>query len=208
MKILVTAGPTCEDIDPVRFLTNRSSGRTGYAVAAEAAERGHDVVLVSGPTHLRPPAGVNVIAVRSADDMLGACLDAFDSCRAAILTAAVADYRPAERSADKIQKTDDDLTLRLVRTPDIAERLGRAKADQLIVGFALETHSGRAAAEAKLNGKNWDAVVLNHPDSFGASDIHAEVLVRGADWSDWGPLAKDRFAADLLDLIEQSVPSA
>ena len=207
MKILITAGPTCEDIDPVRFLTNRSSGRTGYAIAAEAARRGHDVTLVSGPTALPAPAGVEVVAVRSAENMLKACRPLFDSCDTAILTAAVADYRPVECGPSKIKKSDDELTLRLVPTPDIAEHLGKAKANQCIVGFALETESGRGAAEAKLEAKNWDAVVLNCPDTFGADDIHANVLVRGAEWSDWGPLAKDRFAADLVDMLEQRIRS-
>lgn len=205
MKILITAGPTCEDIDPVRFLTNRSSGRTGYAIAAEAARRGHEVVLVSGPTALPAPAGADVVPVRSAEGMLRACRAVFDSCHAAILTAAVADYRPAECSPNKIKKSNDELTLRLVRTPDIAEHLGEMKANQFIVGFALETESGRGSAEAKLEAKNWDAVVLNCPDTFGADAIHANVLIRGDDWSDWGPLAKDRFAADLMDALEQRV---
>ena len=202
MRILITAGPTCEDIDPIRYLTNRSSGRTGYAIAAEAATRGHDVTLVSGPTDLPPPAGVDFVAVRSAADMLNACVGRFDACQAAALTAAVADFRPAQPSDTKIKKSDEELLLRLVRTPDIAAQLGRSKADRFIVGFAMESDAGHAAAEAKLKAKSWDAAVLNHPDTFGAGDIHAEVLVCGGDWSDWGRLTKEQFAAVLLDLIE------
>ena len=208
MKILITAGPTCEDLDPVRFLTNRSSGRTGYALAAEAASRGHEVLLVSGPTHLPPPEGVEVSAVRSAEDMLVVCMDAFGACDAAILTAAVADYKQAEFSQTKLKKSDADLKLRLVRTVDIAQQLGRVKRDQFIIGFALESDSGHAAAQAKLEAKNWDAVVLNHPDTFEADDIHAEVFCSDTEWADLGGLDKAQFAAVILDLLEQKVPSA
>ena len=101
MRILITAGPTCEDLDPVRFLTNRSSGRTGYALAAEAASRGHDVLLVSGPTHLTVPEGVDVRNVRSAEDMLVVTMEEFGACDVVVLTAAVADYKPAELRATK-----------------------------------------------------------------------------------------------------------
>ena len=114
MRILVTAGPTCEDLDPVRFLTNRSSGRVGYAIAGEAARRGNDVVCVSGPTTLAAPADVEIISVRSASDMLEACLEQFPGCQAVVLTAAVADYTPAQTSPTKIKKSGGDLTLRLV----------------------------------------------------------------------------------------------
>ncbi len=208
MKILITAGPTCEDLDPVRFLTNRSSGRAGYALASEAAARGHEVVLVAGPTHLPPPEEVEFRPVRSAEDMLVAALEAFASCEAAILTAAVADYKPAEYSEAKLKKANGDLKLRLIRTADIAQQLGRVKRDQFIIGFALETDAGHEAAQAKLKAKNWDAVVLNHPDTFDAADIHAEVFCPDTQWADLGRLDKAQFAAVILDLLEQRPPLA
>ena len=207
MRILVTAGPTCEDLDPVRYLTNRSSGRMGYAVAEEAVRRGHDVVLVSGPTHLEPPLGTRLIAVRSAADMLAACLAEFDACDAAILVAAVADYRPAELSPQKIKKSAADLVLRLARTEDIARRLGAVKTRQVLVGFALESSEGHANAERKLEAKNLDAIVLNHPDAFGAGTIRAELLVRDQPWGEPGRLSKPELAARVLDLVEQRVPT-
>ena len=203
MRILVTAGPTCEDIDPVRTLTNRSSGRMGYAVAAEAARRGHQVVLVSGPTALDPPAGVELVAARSAADMLAACLARFEDCDAAVLVAAVADYRPATYSSQKLKKTDGDLVLRLARTDDIAQRLGQLKARQVLVGFALESGHGRASAERKLHDKNLDAIVLNHPDTLGTGTIEAEILLRGEPWRRPERLAKPDLAARVLDLVEQ-----
>ena len=203
MRILVTAGPTCEDLDPVRFLTNRSSGRMGYAVAAEAARRGHDVVCVSGPTALADPAGASVIRVRSAADMLDACRERFPTCEVAVLAAAVADYKPAEVSPTKIKKSDGDLMIRLVRTVDIAAELGKIKDSRVIVGFAMEDSPGHAAAEAKCQAKDWDAVVLNHPDTFGGDTIAAELLCRNAPWKDLGPMSKAAFAARLIDTVEQ-----
>jgi len=202
MRILVTAGPTCEDLDPVRFLTNRSSGRMGYAVAAEAAARGHETILVSGPTALDPPEGTRLVPVRSAADMLDACLAEFDACDAAVLVAAVADYRPAETSPHKLKKSDDDLVLRLARTEDIAKRLGQSKTRQVLVGFALESEDGRANALRKLEAKNLDAIVLNAPDTFASDRIRAEILQRDGSWGDVLHVTKSELAARLLDFIE------
>jgi phosphopantothenoylcysteine decarboxylase/phosphopantothenate--cysteine ligase len=208
MRILVTAGPTCEDLDPVRYLTNRSSGRMGYAIATEAARREHDVILVSGPTALQPPAGVRFVSVRSAADMLEVCLKEFGQCDAAILVAAVADYRPAEYSAEKIKKEDGDLVLRLARTEDIAERLGAIKGPRVLVGFALESGEGHENALRKLESKNLDAIVLNHPDTFGAEAIRAEILVRGESWGEPSRLSKPGLAALVLDFVEKRVRAA
>jgi len=201
MRILVTAGPTCEDLDPVRFLTNRSSGRMGNAIAAEAVARGHDTLLVSGPTALEPPPGARCVPVRSAADMLDACLADFDSCDAAVLVAAVADYRPAELSDHKIKKADD-LVLRLARTVDIAKRLGQRKTRQVLVGFALESDDGRANALRKLESKNLDAIVLNSPDTFGSDRIRAEIFERGGAWGQAQHLSKLDLAKLVLDFIE------
>lgn len=205
MRILVTAGATCEDIDPVRYITNRSSGRMGYAVAAAAAEAGHEVVLVSGPTALPCPPGVRRIDVRSADDMLAACLAEFPACEAVVLVAAVADYKPAEFSPAKIKKSDADLTLRLTRTPDVAARLAEIKGDRVIVGFALETDAGRSNAEKKLKAKGFDAIVLNSPATFAADEIAADLLVRGRPWETLGNMTKPQFAERISQLVQQLV---
>jgi len=206
VRILVTAGPTCEDIDPVRYLTNRSSGKMGYAVAEEAARRGHDVVLVSGPTALAPPRGVEFVGVRSAADMLEACLREFEGCQAAVLAAAVADYRPARYSPVKLEKGDGPLVLRLERTEDIARRLGAIKGERFVVGFALESGEGRRSAERKLAEKNFDAIVLNHPETFGSERVRAEILTRGGRWTGPIDLTKAELAGRILDLIEGARP--
>ena len=205
MRILVTAGPTCEDIDPVRYLTNRSSGKMGYAVAEAAARRGHEVVLVSGPTALSPPLGVEFVSVRSAAEMLEACLGEFPRCQAAVLAAAVADYRPASPSPVKIEKGEGPLVLRLERTEDIARRLGETKGERFVVGFALESGRGRGNAERKLAEKNFDAIVLNHPETFGSERIRAEILTRESGWSKPLDLTKAELASRILDLIEDSL---
>lgn len=204
MRILVTAGPTCEDIDPVRYLTNRSSARMGYAVASEALGRGHKVVLVSGPTALAPPEGARLVPVRSAADMLAACLREFETCQAAVLAAAVADYRPASYSPLKLEKTEGPLVLRLERTEDIARRLGSMKGERFAVGFALESGEGRLNAERKLAEKDFDAIVLNRPESFGSERIRAEILTRGGRWSEPAELTKAELASRILDLVEAS----
>jgi phosphopantothenoylcysteine decarboxylase / phosphopantothenate---cysteine ligase len=167
-KVLVTAGPTREDIDPVRFLSNRSSGKMGYAVARAAAHRGAKVVLVTGPTALETPAGVERVDVRSAADMLRAVEARFPECTLAIFAAAVADYRAAEPSESKIKRTPDVLTLRLEPNPDILATAARQKGDRLVVGFAAETDSVAENARKKLAQKNADVMVANDVTAEGA----------------------------------------
>ena len=172
--LLVTAGPTCEDLDPVRFLGNRSTGRMGYAVAAEAAARGARVLLVTGPTALAPPAGVEVTAVRSAAEMHAAVmrLTADGTVDAVVMAAAVADYTPAGGASDaKLKKTDDDLELALRRTPDILADLGARRGSgtpPLLVGFAAETEDTVAHAREKLTAKRADLIVANDVTAPGA----------------------------------------
>ena len=167
-KVLVTAGPTREDIDPVRFLSNRSSGKMGYAVARAAAHRGAKVVLVTGPTALETPAGVERVDVRSAADMLRAVEARFPECTLAIFAAAVADYRAAEPSESKIKRTPDELTLRLEPNPDILATVARQKGDRLVVGFAAETDNVAENARKKLAQKNADVMVANDVTAEGA----------------------------------------
>jgi phosphopantothenoylcysteine decarboxylase/phosphopantothenate--cysteine ligase len=166
--ILITAGPTCEDLDPVRYLTNRSSGKMGYAVAGAAARRGAKVILVSGPVHLETPAGVERIAVRSAEQMRGAVAERLARSTIAIFAAAVADYRPAELQTEKMKRNGAPLTLRLEPTPDILAEAAQTKGDRLIVGFAAETDHVADNARKKLAAKNADLIVANNVTAEGA----------------------------------------
>jgi phosphopantothenoylcysteine decarboxylase/phosphopantothenate--cysteine ligase len=172
-KFLVTAGPTIEKIDPVRFLSNHSTGKMGYAVASELASRGAEVTLVSGPTHLPTPAGVRRIDVISAADMFRECVALWPLMDGAVMCAAVADYTPANPSATKLKKSDTELTIELTPTKDIAAELGRTKRKgQLLIGFALETDNEESNALGKLTRKNLDLIVLNSLRDAGAGFGH------------------------------------
>ncbi len=149
-QVLVTAGPTYEPIDPVRFIANHSSGKMGYALAGELAARGAIVTLISGPVHIAPPAGVNLHRVTTAAQMYDACIDCFAHQDMAILSAAVADYTPTVTASEKIKKADGELNLSLSKTKDILRTLGSMKKDnQVLVGFALETHNEKEFAIRK-----------------------------------------------------------
>jgi len=170
--VLVTAGPTCEDLDPVRYLTNRSSGKMGYAVAEAAARRGAKVILVSGPTVLETPAGVRRVDVRTAEQMHTAVTKDFASCSIGIFAAAVADYRPVEKHSEKIKKSDASLTVQLEATVDILQEMARGKGDKFIVGFAAETADVAQNARKKLAAKNLDLLVANDVTAEGAGFDH------------------------------------
>ena len=175
--ILITAGPTVEDIDPVRFISNRSSGKMGYAIAACAAARGARVILVSGPTTLDAPDGVQRIAVRSAEQMNEAVQKNFSDATIAIFSAAVADYRPAEPASGKIKRGSEEKTLRLVANPDILASAARGKGDRLIVGFAAETENLPENARKKLSAKNADLIVANDVTAEGAGfDVDTNIV--------------------------------
>ncbi len=167
-SVLVTAGPTWEDLDPVRYLTNRSSGRMGYAVAEAAARRGAGVILVSGPTALGAPEGVERVSVRTAEEMHRAVLERFPACTIAILAAAVADYRPAEKHPLKIKRSKTPLTISLEPTPDILAEVSRQKGERILVGFAAETDHVAENAKKKLAAKNADLIVANDVTAEGA----------------------------------------
>jgi phosphopantothenoylcysteine decarboxylase / phosphopantothenate---cysteine ligase len=170
--VLVTAGPTCEDLDPVRYLTNRSSGKMGYAVAQAAARRGAKVVLVSGPTALEAPTGVRRVDVRTAEQMHEAVTKEFAACSIGIFAAAVADYRPAEKHPEKIKKSDGSVTVHLEPTVDILQEMASAKGDKFIVGFAAETADVAQNARKKLAAKNLDLIVANDVTAEGAGFDH------------------------------------
>ena len=167
-SLLVTAGPTCEDIDPVRFLTNRSSGKMGYAIAAAAARRGAKVVLVSGPTALAAPEGVERVDVRRAQEMLQAVRGKFAGSTMAIFAAAVADYRVADPAMQKIKRNAEPFTLKLEPNPDILATMAKEKGDRLVIGFAAETENVAENARKKLAQKNADLIVANDVGAQGA----------------------------------------
>lgn len=181
MKILITAGPTREKIDPVRYLSNRSSGKMGYALAAAAQEAGHEVVLISGPVSLSAPAGVRVIKVESAAEMAAAVRQEAVLAEMVIMAAAVADYRPVQAAAQKIKKTSERLVLELEKTEDILAGLGQRKQPgQCLVGFAAETDGVIDYASDKLRRKNLDWIIANdvsRSDCGFEVDTNAVVMI-------------------------------
>ena len=174
---LITAGPTCEDLDPVRYITNRSSGKMGYAVAEAAVRRGAKVILISGPVSLDAPAGVERIDVRTAKEMHHAVAERIANSSIAILAAAVADYRPVERHAEKIKKSDAALTIFLEPTTDILAEVARNKGQKIVVGFAAETDHVAENARKKLSAKNADLIVANDVTAEGAGFDHDTNIV-------------------------------
>jgi len=179
MRVLVTAGPTREHIDAVRFISNASSGKMGFACARAAARAGHEVTLVTGPVALPDPPGLRTVRVVSADDMYRAVLKLYPRTQAVIMTAAVGDYRPAERFAGKLKKSAGSRVLRLVRTRDILKTLGARKGPRILIGFALEVQDAVHQAWLKYKKKNLDYIVLNAPPTFGADRMDCDVYREG-----------------------------
>ena len=208
--VVVSAGPTYEDIDQVRFVGNRSSGRMGYAVAAEAARRGARVVLVSGPTHLEPPPGIEVVRVRSAHEMSAAIQQHAAQADAVVMAAAVADYTPERgAAAGKIEKHDANLDLRLTRTPDILAELGKARgnhATPVLVGFAAESGDPIRRGRDKLLKKKADLIVANdisRPDSGFDSEMNEATLISAAGEERFERGPKSELAVKILDSVER-----
>ena len=204
-KILVTAGPTRESIDPVRFISNPSSGKMGFAVAKAAEYRGAKVTLITGPTNLLDPNNVAVIRVNTAKEMALAVFDNFEDYDIIIKTAAVSDYRPKDYAEQKLKKEKDELILPLERTQDILKEIGRSKKEQVLVGFAAETEHIERYAEQKLAEKNLDIIVGNivgHPDSgFGADTNMVTLFYKGGTKENLPKMPKDDVANLLLDRI-------
>lgn len=204
--VLVTAGPCREPLDPVRFISNRSSGRMGYALAAATVEAGGACTLITGPTSLQPPTGVTVISVETTAEMQKAVVKAFPKTDILIMAAAPADFRPAKRRAEKIKKNDGLNSLPLEPTPDILKSLiGRKKKGQRIIGFAVETENGPANARRKLVEKQLDMIVLNNPNDKGAAFDHetnqVTVFVPGKRQIRWELMSKSELSSKLLDYI-------
>jgi phosphopantothenoylcysteine decarboxylase/phosphopantothenate--cysteine ligase len=202
MRTLITAGPTREYFDSVRFISNPSSGRMGYAIAVEAARRHHDVTLVSGPVALAAPEGVRFLRVVSAAEMFKVVTEAFGECDVGIMTAAVCDYRPRDRQARKLKKQDRQRTIVLEPTADILAHLGTIKGRRVLIGFAMEDHDHRRQAEAKLRKKNCDAMVLNDLGNVAAVSGTIEILRAGQGWLAPASGTKAELAARVLDLAE------
>jgi phosphopantothenoylcysteine decarboxylase/phosphopantothenate--cysteine ligase len=206
-KALVTAGPTHEAIDPVRFIGNNSSGKMGYAIAEVLASRGAKVELVSGPTNLTAiHPNIQTTRVTSAEEMYNACTSIFPGTDITVLSAAVADYRPAVQADQKIKKGEGGLTLELVKTYDIASELGKMKKDgQIVVGFALETENEKANAEKKLSSKNFDLIVLNSLQDAGAGFGHdtnkVTIMGRNKLVKEFSLKSKKEVAGDIVNAI-------
>ena len=205
MRILVTAGPTREFFDSVRFISNPSTGRMGYAITVEAIQRGHQVILVSGPVTQPRPDGAEVIDVVSAKEMFEAATLRFDGCDAAILTGAVCDYRPAQRLTNKLKKDNRPRTMELQPTEDICAYLGKRKGGRVLIGFAMEDHNHRPHAEAKLRRKRCDAMILNGIENVASETAEIEIFRADRGWS--GPVSgsKAEIAATVMDLVESLV---
>ena len=177
MRVLITAGPTREYLDDVRFLSNASSGRMGYAIAQACIDRGIETVLVSGPVNLEPPTGCEFYSVETTSDLKDVCAKLFPDCDGIIAAAAVCDYRPKERAAGKLKKSGGTVVFEMIETTDVLKLLGQTKReDQWILGFALEAQNARENALRKLKSKNCDFIVLNDTSAIG-SDSNAVELI-------------------------------
>ncbi len=207
-KVMVTAGPTYEKIDAVRFIGNYSSGKMGYAIAEECASRGAEVVLVSGPTSLNVHnSNIKLVRVNSAREMYEACNQEFPQCNAAVLSAAVADFTPQNVSDTKIKRKDNNLEITLKPTDDIAASLGKQKGDRVLVGFALEKENELENAIGKLERKNFDFIVLNSMNDKGAGFNHdtnkITIINRSKEVKNYDLKSKVMVAKDIVDEIEK-----
>ncbi|HAH45661.1 phosphopantothenoylcysteine decarboxylase [Gimesia sp.] len=202
MRILITAGPTREYLDDVRYLSNASSGQMGYALARSAIAAGHEVALVSGPVTIAPPAGCELYQVETTDEMFAQCETLFADCDGVIGTAAVCDYRIKTRKPGKIAKTGEAITLELVETIDVLAELGTQKGDRWVMGFALESQDARFNAVRKLYSKKCDAIVLNSVSAIGSSENFVEVIDQSQEIVATYSGEKSRVADSLIEWIQ------
>ena len=204
-KVLVSAGPTIAPIDPVRYITNRSTGKMGYAIAEEARDRGAEVVLVSGPTNLNPPKNVKIINIKTNEEMKNEILENFEWADIVIKSAAVADYKPKQYSKEKIKKGEGDLNICLTRDNDILKSLGDKKTHQILVGFAAESNDVLKNAEKKLKNKNLDFIVANDITSsdtgFGSEDNKVVILSKNNEKLELEKMSKKEVASNIFDMI-------
>ena len=207
-RVIVTAGATCEDIDPVRYITNRSTGKMGIAIAKAAMLRGAEVTLVKAKTDIAPPMFVDAVDVRSAEDMFNAVTERFDSCDIVIKAAAVADYTPQTVADEKIKKSDGEMSIPLSRTKDILKYLGEHKKHQFICGFSMETENMLENSRKKLDKKNADMIAANSLRTAGAgfgTDTNVLTLITRDSESELPIMSKDEAAHRLLDMIVKSM---
>ena len=202
-RILITSGPTRQYIDPVRYLTNASSGRMGKALAEAAIELGHEVIIVSGPVDVTYPSSARVVPVVSTEQMLIAAREAFGGCDGLIGVAAPSDYRPVKVEPNKIAKTGEPLVLHLVETDDVVATLGAEKTTQWLVGFALETEDHRLRALAKLEKKHCDLMVLNGPQAMHSTDNSVEIIDREGNVLEAISGPKEEVARGIFAVIQQ-----
>lgn len=204
-KVLVSAGPTIAPIDPVRYLTNRSTGKMGYAIAEEARDRGAEVILVSGPTNLNPPKNVRIINIKTNEEMKNEVLNNFEWADIVIKSAAVADYKAKEYSKEKIKKGEGDLNICLTRDNDILKSLGDIKTHQILVGFAAESNDVLKNAEKKLKNKNLDFIVANDITSsdtgFGSEDNKVVIISKNNEKLELEKMSKKEVASNIFDMI-------
>ena len=204
MHFLITAGGTREYIDAVRFISNSSSGRMGYALARAALGSGHKVTLITAPTVLRPPGGAKIVKVETAKQMFGAVRDYFVGCDCLIMAAAVADYTVAQPAKTKIKKTSQCLALKLKPTTDILKWAGRhKKRGQVVVGFALEDKAVRRRAEKKLKEKNLDMIIANSPAAIGSDRTSVQIKMPGGEWLKLPQADKMTIAKKIITLGEK-----
>ncbi len=202
MRILVTAGPTREYLDDVRYISNASSGRMGYAIAQAILNAGHEVVLVSGPVSLVPPIGAEFHAVESTGQMMQICQELFPQCDGVIAAAAVCDYKPQHRISGKISKTGSPISLDMIETDDVLAALGKQKKSHWILGFALEAQNERENALQKLRRKNCNWIVLNRPEAIASEQNSVELLDEtGATIAAWSG-TKTHVAEQLVKWLE------
>jgi len=204
-RILITSGPTCQYLDPVRYLTNASSGRMGAALSAAALEAGHDVVVISGPVDVEYPAAAEVIPIVSTEEMLEAALEVFPACDGLIGVAAPCDYRPVVVASSKIRRTGEPLVLNLIETPDVVARLGEIKQSQWMVAFALETEDERMRALQKLERKSCDLIVVNGPGAMHSPDTQIEIINPAGEVLAAFSGSKRQVAADVFGVIAEQL---
>ena len=202
LHFLITAGPTREYVDPVRFISNASSGRMGYALARAAISAGHKVTLISATVSLRPPVRAKTVNVETSGQMFAAVKKYFDKCNCLIMAAAVSDYRPAKRSMTKIKKSPDDLTIKLKPTVDILKWAGRNKKHQFVVGFALEDRALRRNAEQKLKEKKLDMIVANTPAAIAAEKSTLHIKTPNTKWTKLPAAPKSTNAKKIIRMAE------
>lgn len=201
MKILITAGGTREYIDPVRFISNASSGKMGYALAREAIKAGHKVTLITAPTALRKPAGAQIVEVETSAEMFDAVKKNFPKCKCLIMAAAVSDYKPAKTEKTKIKKANAQLSIKLKPTQDILKWAGRnKKKDQILVGFALEDKNLIANAENKLKQKKLDMIAANQPSAIEANKSTVHIKTKNTGWITLTQKTKQTTAKKIIQI--------